>query len=277
MAELLTSYAPAVEVGPPPASPRRYGLLSVALPVDTSRAAEGGFQWEPDCGTLGVTTGDCLYEPETDLISPSPYTCSDMRMAWPFVVYALDNGPVIGETLDEARARVERRLALGEEVAVEREVWTGEARGFTSPPGLILSDSPVIIEMSSISLPDGLGQVEAALAAAYGGQGVIHLSPYAVTVLGFDHFTIEGGRLFTIAGSRVVVGGGYVRTDLGGAIETIVGTGPVRVARSAVTVTDANVFNRETNTAMIVAQRAYSVAWDCAHVAALVTIPGPPT
>jgi hypothetical protein len=87
------------------------------------------------------------------------------------------------------------------------------------------------------------------------------VSVTAATVLG-ECFYREGGRLFTYAGSPVVIGGGYGSATDTADTATIALTGPMIMYRGEIN-TQANAVAKATNQVSIIAERDYVVGWDC--------------
>jgi hypothetical protein len=231
-------------VAPPIVSPRPYGLFSVASPSDAAEGWQWGIQWASvGCATAEIWNDPCVGG--TSDLKTADKVCY-YNEADSFVVYLL--GERSGPGADVLVSEIGRALLSGEERAVEGELWARMSAAATALP-------------AAATELEALASAEAALADGYAGQGVIHLSPYTATILA-EYLEPEGDRQYTKAcNTPVVVGAGY------GA--GVVGSGPVAVYRGEVTSVD--VWNREINDAQQLAERAYTVAWDCLAVKATVT------
>lgn len=240
---MVASNAIAVRVAAPPVPARSFGLFSVAPPeAPTDSHALMGLGWESlACGRLPVW-GDPCWNPDLAGGAKTVAACVPQHGGDAFTVYRYVNWS--GGQLADGQAAAEATLAVGEQSAVEQYLWT---RLLASDTGLGAGASPVL----------ALALVEQALADNYMGQGVIHMTPTAATMLGGEYLERQGNRLYTIAGTPVVVGGGYVK----GAPDTIIGTGVVVVRRGPVETLGA--IDRNVNDVLALVERNYVIAWDC--------------
>ena len=233
----------------PAAVPLPFGLFSVAeIRLTTDEHWRLGIQWQSQaCSPTKLTTGPCI-EPEVDPLSPDDY-CSVVQYE-PFTVYSYYNDEIPGATLEQHRARAIQRLNNGEQYSAEQSLWT--ALSTAAGPAVDLTAQPVGLV---------LGYVEQALADAYFGQGVIHMSRATATFL-WEYLSVQGGRLQTLLGTPVIAGSGY---DTLGAPDNdfyIYGSGPVVLYRGDVD-TRENAVDRAINRTSIIAQRDYAVGFDC--------------
>lgn len=274
----MAGIIPGVPIPGPEPVGRRYGLLSAAAgPIDfPAHGAGGGVRYIP------VTCGEAV---------PYPIDCSDGLVvhgvkdtssdtppfdALPFMVYAaIECGPV-GFSEEEFRQKVLRRLANGEQGAVELALWTGAV----SVGGASLGIENLQDSASDIVVADDsdFTAVVAALefylynTAGYGNVGYIHASVDMAAWAG-DHHLIEqvGPLKKTPYGSIWVFGGGYPGTGAGGVAPPAGGsylyiTGQTTVWRSAeIEVPSPDlVMDRVTNQMFLLAEREYAVGFDCA-------------
>jgi hypothetical protein len=249
-----------IEVTEPVAQPYRFGLFSVATPspITDPHWQAGGVEWVSEmCSSpVAVTTNDCV---DPDVAALDVQVACVIPQFSAFTVYS-SVGDSVGKFRNVADAmRVARdRLTTGEQFGVEAALWA-----------LLEAAEPTPVAASTLAL--GLGLVEQMLAEAYGALGVIHMSRLAATLYG-DILRVDGTRLVTPLGTPVVAGGGYDEVD--GTEPTtisIFGTGPLFMLRSDID-DRINAINRETNTHFVVAQRTYTIGYDCGVVGTTVTV-----
>jgi hypothetical protein len=224
--------------------PRPYGLFTVAPPSD------GGERWR--VGT-GMQSHNCM---DADIWSgvacspdaPTPkelteWSC-EMTMFEPFVVYLLAGRT--GIDADVAAAELSAAFRAAEQRAVERQLWSqiGDAAVDLGP-----QPNPAYM----------LAVIEGNLATHYNGLGVIHMSPFAATILA-DHLAPSGDRMFTKAcGTPVVIGSGYGAAD--DPTLEIYGTGETFVRRGDLD--ELSAWDLMVNDINALAERTYLVGWDC--------------
>jgi hypothetical protein len=267
---------------------------------------QNGITWVDICPSpIGSTTyDDCIAVTGTGgAPSAPPLVASDVtqtvRGATPFTIYAeFDASPVGLDSLG-ARALAETNLSRMEPFTVEQAFWTGVSGGqATVWPHLssntVLDDangiliqtaaSPVVTG-TGVDAATAMGQLETALASCYGGQGVIHVPRLALSTLRAWQLVMiskDDGMLYTAAGNKVVVGGGYPGTSPAGAAPAagyawLYATGAVFGYRSDVTVRHMpETFDRAKNTVKAQAFRTYAIGFECCHLAALIEL-GVPT
>lgn len=250
----------------PAAVPYRFGLFSQVTPRAAGLTANGfddhwrlGVQWiSQACALAKTTTGPCI-DVEVAPLTPDDY-CSVSKFD-PFTIYAYNDADLPGFTQTEHEQNAIARLSNGEQYAAETHLW-----------GLMdAATSGNVTDLTSHDILYGLGYVEQVLAEKYGGQGVIHMSRLATTMLSHLLHT-EGGRLFTYIGTPVIAGGGYdVVDDSTPSTTTIFGSGPLVLYRSDID-TRQSAIDKATNQESIVAQRDYVLGWDCVAVGAEVTL-----
>jgi len=259
---------------PAPESPRRrYGLFTAASgPLDLPEHGEGGgVRYVPVTCGLARPYGVTCYEGETSAPVKPLDPDNDLVETGVFVALATLACNAVGYTEEELVAKVRRRLANGEQGAVEEALWTGE--DFEGNPLGILN---LTEGAETVTVHDELdiAHVVAALedyayrVNDYGGVAYIH-APVAVAAHAHEANQIiyDGPLMRTPYGSVWVFGGAYPGTGdagdeppAGGAYLHV--TGQTTVWRSA----EENVysaFSPTTNERVMVAERAFSVGFDC--------------
>lgn len=233
----------------PPVVPLPYGIFSVAEPrITTDEHWKLGVQWQSQaCSTTKVTTGPCI-EPERGDLIPDDY-CSVSQYE-PFTVYAYNDDPVIGHTMNEDLANTIQRLIATEQRSVEEQLWAS-----------LVANSVSTVTLTAFNPGVVLGYLEQQLAENYGGQGAIHMNRLTATYL-WEYLEVQGGKLVTKLGTPVVAGAGY--DSLVSPLDKfkMFASGPVVIYRGDVD-TRENALDRATNQVSIIAQRDYVLGWDC--------------
>jgi hypothetical protein len=285
----------------PAHQPLPYGLWDAAEQRDPGDPHwQQGVTYVERCGGGGTTYADCIAVTGTGGVVPSDNLAENVDQEWrgatPFTVYAEFDCSLVG--LADATTVATDALARVESWQVSNAFWTGTAgtaggTGQTTvyphlaentelddPSGAVLQTavSPTVTGDAAVAL----GAVEQALAACYNGRGLIHIAPAALPT--FEYFDLvqrDGDALYTPAGNRVVVGSGYTGSSPAGAAPAagtswIYATGPVFGYRSAVQFRDMpEAFDRQKNTAHMIASRTYLFGWECCHVGAVVNLGAP--
>jgi hypothetical protein len=255
---------PGMTVTAPESLRRRYGLFDAASgPLDLPAHGEGGgVRFVPlSCGTA-VAYGVACYEPGDAPAKPLDGDADEVSTGV-FVALATLNCGAPGYSLADYRTKVRRRLEGSEQAAVEEALWTGldyQSNGL----GTLSLDG----EASSIPAdydPDRIVDVIGALERyaystnQYGGVAYIH-APVEVAAFAAEHGLIvpEGtspnARKLTPLGS-VWAFGAYPSGE-------IIVTGQTTVWRAPeIQVYDS--FENASNEVLLVAERAYSVAFEC--------------
>lgn len=254
--ELLRSRVEAVEGNPLP-----HGLL--ALPTVTAIEdvhEELGLDWQPvSCG-VASTTGWCppdMDDPDREKVF-NPVTNASTP---PVTAYAGVDCSAVGWTFAEGIEKSLGILATGEQAAIEAWVWENL---------IVLGAGNVSAAPGDASVVGRLGVLEDALAAVYGGVGVVHvpvvLSAY---MMASGLLVQQGSRLRTITGHDVVIGAGYPSTTGGNTVMGI--SGPVTVRQGKIEtipktthqalVTDNN--GAFTNDRRVLAERTSVVLVEC--------------
>jgi hypothetical protein len=302
---------PRLVVEGPSFTPLPYGLWdAVQKPAADTNHWQNGITWIDRCGN-----GDTLYEEciavtgtggsPTGQAALSQNITQQNRGATSFACYAeFDCSPV---GLNDAATIAETSLDKVAGYQLERAFWTGTA-GKTSSGGVSQTtvfphlaantaftdpgNSTILLQPaastaatggSSVDAADGLGQMEAALAACYHGLGVIHIPSCALPTLeAWDLVEERDGGLYSPAGHRVVVGHGYPGTSPAGATPAagstwIYATGAVFGYQASVNIgTQIELFDRSENTHHMVAERVYVLGFECCLIATQIAL-GVPT
>lgn len=263
------------EVAPPPVTPNRYGLFSVAQ-MRTSALENGrtdehwrmGVEWiSQACGYAYAQTGVCATSGTPVFNDTGDYGACEPEQFDPFTVYSYNTDPLPGLTLEQQRQHVIERLIATEEREVEYQTLLAMGAATAFP----------MIDYRMHSGWLGLGAIESYFGWEYGGQFVLHMDRATAVSLSL-HLHAEGGVLRTITGTPVVVGSGYGNW-VGGTYpySEVYATGPVVIYRSEID-TSADAVNIGQNRTSIIAQRDYVVGWDCKVQGFLISLdePTPP-
>jgi hypothetical protein len=251
---------PGLTVPAPEPLRRRYGLFDAASgPLDLPTHGEGGgVRYVPvTCGQAvpyGVACYDPGEAPAKDLDGDNAEVSTGV-----FVALATLNCGAVGYTIPEYQAKVRRRLETAEQAAVEGALWTG-LDGAGQPLNILnlnaeAENIPVGYDPGLVT--DVIGALEryAYTTQGYGYQAFIH-APVEVAAFAFEAglVMLDGNRKVTPMGS-IWSFGAYP----GG---SIIVTGQTTVWR-APEIQVYNSFETTTNEVLLVAERAYSVAFDC--------------
>lgn len=291
---------PAIIDGPA-RTPRQFGLFSVAPPVTGEGRWENGGQWQATLtcpGELGAVGVSCSGTPVApDIVAVTPATgpadggtdivitgsgflalldpqgpakdLADPGQSWgeadAFTVYASHACGPVGTDDETAAQLAMAELQAREEARVEEIVATGE---LGNEPNFLGAETPA--GTAALAPVVALALLEQAMGDAYGGNGVIHASRAAATVLA-PYLTRSGTQLQTMLGTPVAAGAGYPVTGPDGLpLEDgawLYATPPVAVRRTEVfTSTGRDLAN---NGRVILAERTYLVGWDPCPVLAV--------
>lgn len=253
----------------------RYGLLTVAEATDSlldMPARGNGVAYElTSCATATPYPALC---PADDAVSKTfdeglPFGGNDS-----FAVYAAVNCGTFGHSFTEFEQIARERLTAGEQGAVELAIWTGldavagnalniESFNNSTPTTVTPIDPEAIVSVLS-----ALEQF-AYLTQGYGYEAYIHAPVAVAAYAAQDHLIVQDGPLKrTPYGSIWVFGGGYPMTDSGGTVPTggtaIYITGKTTVWRDQVFVPPLEeTLDKTTNQQNVIAERNYTVAFDC--------------
>lgn len=251
---------PGIMVAAPEPLRRRYGLFDAASgPLDLPTHGEaGGVRYVPvTCGEAHVYGVNC-YEPGVAPVKPLGGDAAEVE-AGVFVALSTLNCGAVGHTRAEYEAKVRRQLEGSEQAAVERAFWTGLDFEGNSLDVLSLSGQAEAIDPGYDPglITDVVGALEryAYTQNTYGYQAYIH-APVEVAAFAAEAGLIiqDGTRKVTPMGS-VWVFGAYPSGD-------VIITGQTTLWR-APDIQVYSSFENASNEMLLVAERAYSVAYDC--------------
>lgn len=261
-----------------------------------------GVTWQDWCGgadttyadTCGISvtgTGGAVPPPAPTL---APTASLAVRGATAFTVYAEFDCSLIGLPDTDQAADA---LARSEAYQVSRAFWTGRAGGqatvwphlaadtvLDDPQGIRLQTAASPLLTGADDAAVAVGQIDAYLASAYGGEGLVHVPPAALPTLVSRALVRrdDNGTARTPGGHRVVAAAGYSGTSPAGAAATagatwIYATGALFGYRGDLVVQDfPGTFDRANNTVRKLASRTYLFGFECVHAAAPVIL-GVPT
>lgn len=255
---------PGMTVPAPEQLRRRYGLFDAASgPLDLPRHGEaGGVRFVPvSCGGA-IAYGVACYDPGEAPDKPLNGDAAEVDTGV-FVALATLNCGAVGYTTAEYEAKVRRTLEGSEQAAVELALWGGE-----DADGNPLATLSLDGEASSIPagydpglITDVVGALERYAYAEnqYGGVAYIH-APIEVAAFAAEAGLIvpespgPNGRKLTPMGS-VWVFGAYPPGE-------VIVTGQTTVWRSP-EIQVYSSFENASNEMLLIAERAYSVAFEC--------------
>lgn len=248
--------------------PQPYGLFSVAaVPVEDDPKFQLGVIWETEvpCTPANGYGVECENPSGVPLVIREG---QDVVTTLPFAVYGTYRCKTFSKPLDEARARALSHLLGWEERSVERAILHGDLGNEPSFQGAdVLTNDIVDVECAT-------NLIEEWAAQNLPGVATIH-SPRALggSWASSDVASRVGDHLETLAGSLVVLGGGYDMDNVSPAgvphdvnARWVYVTSRPRVFRSQqvfFTPSDSNVVNTENNDVTVVAHRHVVAGWDC--------------
>jgi hypothetical protein len=256
------SIIPGMIVAPPEPLRRRYGILDAAAgPIDLPPHGEGGgIRFVPvTCGEAYVLGVNCyggeVSAPEKPMDEDNGEVSSGV-----FAVLATMECGAPGYTVEEYRGKVLRRLEATEQAAVERAFWSGVDFEGNSLGILSLDEEAEAVTSGydSALITDVVGALEryAYTDNQYGGVAYIH-APIEVAA-----FAAEAGLILQDGPNRKVTPLGSVWAFGAYPAGEIIVTGQTAVWRAPeIQVYDS--FDRTSNGMVLVAERAYSVAFEC--------------
>lgn len=251
----VEGFTPRYEVVAPTATPRPFGLLSLAV------EAPGG---APD---LAYRQGVRYWSEMCDLDTQSlegycPDGTKDITPYKPVPVegapFLITSGVVCTAPGFDARERAIAHLSRGEQYRAEDVFWQAQL------------DRDDRVNLGESASPDcALGKLEAHAANTYAGSPVLHVPVRYLPVLAKQNLLVRSGsRLETPWGTRIVAGSGYPAATTAETI-TLLLTGEVGIWRTEVIANDD--FDTQTNERSAIAERLYVMTADC--LAATITVP----
>jgi hypothetical protein len=209
---------PTIEVPSQPT--RRVGLLDAAV-VDgltDVHMATAGAQWESESCTKDRLYPTACQTPPYNAITYDPREA--FRTVYAYNVYASEICTPVGTTLREAHRRVNTRLQLGAQTAIEHALWgtstdpvvgvfqAMQTAGLVTPvaAATTLVEAVSTLEQTAAGLADGpiLLHARPRMAAYMGHQGLIDAGPFS-PALPASAKALKRTHL----GSTIVFGGGY--------------------------------------------------------------------
>lgn len=178
-----------------------------------------------------------------------------------------------GRTEEQLQAIARERLAIHEQITVERVFWARELGGLGAPAVTVLPPP----SGTAWPLSRGVGELEKAIAEKSGAAGIIHAPRDVATpadALGIVH--PQGPQLITKLGNTWSFGAGYSNASPAGVPAPagqawLYSTGNVVARRTPVQV-DA-VLSPNRNERVVRAERDYVLTADCPAYAVLVQLP----
>lgn len=276
----MARVAPPVLIPAPPPPQRPSGLFDVSLgplPMPRDTAMGGGVEFVPDTCEDDIF----LYAIECPEVSGSKtFTgIEDAVSGAPFGVITSYTCGSVGWSIEEIKARLNVRMSLHEQRAVERRVWQGfnnsNAQGamtglFRGATSLGSADCPT----------QAVAMLEQALADNGVVGGSIHARPFMSAHLANSHLTEIGrrpGTYFTYAGTPVVFGQGYDGTGPTGqavtsTAEYMYASGRIVLWTSGVEIPDPReTMDRTANQMYAIAEKVYVALVECGVWAVQVT------
>jgi hypothetical protein len=284
----------------PVATPLPYGLISVVDVIpDSDPHWRLGTKYQPDaCERALSTRQNCPLDALQDTPTKSPSVSGIETIGNDtFTLYTrIDCSPV--GAWDEYQRRTEEALDFGAGRTIERVFESGviDAPGVdTYYPHLasntdvfdteyqtdvLIQTAATVAATGTFSVVEAIGLLEGAMGECYGGTPVIHTPRVALAQL--DRYGLVYRRddmLVTLGGSRVVSAPGYRGlapdgTDPAYPIVWFYATGAIhmRVSETKFTSSREEGLRRDINSMVLIAERTYSLGWDCCHFAVQVDL-----
>lgn len=281
--ETGTCYAQPLYVPAPAVTPKPYGIFSVAdISTPSDPHWQTGVEWEPEAGCASASVYACPTcvqndgntDPAKTYVAGVPKT-----LAIPFTVYGSFACSPIGNW-DRGMERAQKALENGEERAVENEIALGthSVSNALTRAGTV-NITPVV--GTAVSVVEGLALLEQYIGANSTGEGVILASRLAVTLANANSPIIvpDGSVLRTRLGTPVAALSGFdgktgpnIVAAAGKAWIYAIGSRP-RIFKGDIFLTPddrSHALSQRTNDFKVLAERTYTVGWDCFTVGVLV-------
>lgn len=251
----------------------RYGLFNAATISDDlgPREIASGFQIpSDDCGTVRPYDVACGIGAAKTFDEGRDY-----QPATPYALYATRKCGAVGTSAEQMQASVRRRLASGEQTAVEAQLWGGTAVA-SDPQLTTLVGVTTVVPPATSGSSAAIAALEEAFYDTYGYVGTIHINMRAYGNLAYgDLLRRNGATLNTPMGSVWSIGAGYGITGpaaaapAAGSVWAFM-TPPVLIRRSEVLVPPGvGTLDRSTNQYTSLAERVYAHTWVCDSVFAV--------
>lgn len=272
-------YVPAMVVTPKP-----YGIFSVAdISTPSDPHWQTGVEWEPEAGCAAASVYACPTcaqndgntDPAKTYVAGVPKT-----LAIPFTVYGSFACSPIGNW-DRGMERARVALENGEERAVENEIALGthSVSNALTRVGTV-NITPVV--GTPVTVTQGVALLEQYIGLNSSGEGVILGSRRDVTLMANQRVLQrpDGTTLHTYLGTPVAALSGFdgktgpnIAPVAGNAWLYALGSRP-RIFKGDIFLTPddrANALSQRTNDFKVLAERTYTVGWDCFTVGVLVS------
>ena len=265
MTVTTTHVLPPAVVQAPARQPFQYGLFSVLTWRTGDRWEGGGVTWTQDAnaGLAAMGAWQCEEHEYSGLpkVFHRPDCGAGFASAFTIMAGHVASAGAFG--VAEAREVAGGRLAAGEEAAVERVLWSGEAGQHPNFSGV--NGFPAPAEVTVATIREAVVTAERWLAESYGAQGVIHAPRSTATLAVLDGgVEATGGRLRTGLGTPVVAGAGYEQAADGHVLIVTGGLVAYRTELFAPSTGGGDLFDRATNDMYGIAERSYLIALDTA-------------
>lgn len=257
-----------------------------------------GIQYDAICPFSRVTITPCISGAPATLTSKSATFDMNHRGSKSFTVYDEVDCTPDRQFWDEARSLALVSLTNTAPITAEAVFWSGVASdGVPVYPNLttrgVIMDStnqiilqPAITQITGtagLDIVEGLDRLESAFSACYPGEGWVHVPEGLINALCARYLVqYKGGKLYTWAGNRVIVGKGYP-TNIGpGGVAPAAGTGylvmtsPVFGIRGTPAAVGDPVqsLDRSVNTLKMIAEQTFLFGWQCCAVTVQITTGG---
>ena len=280
-----------------------YGLLDainwITPTGDVVDHWKGGIQYEADCTRTDITMSPCVSGVATPAATKTSTWTRTTRGSIPFTVYdRADCSPIGSDWYETGKNRALRALANSGPISVENILWTGQTRDFvTVYPNLtstgprfdetgriVLQPTPAtaITGTPALDITEGVDKLERAFAQCYPGEGWIHVPIGLVEAMCARNLVqLVGGKLYTWAGNRIIVGRGYPLNIGPGGVTAAAGTGfifmtsPIFGIRGETRAFDpVQSLDRSVNTVQFIAEQTFVLGWHCCLMGVQVTCGG---
>lgn len=274
-------------VSPPTFVDRNFGLLSVVQTRydEPESHWRNGVTFQDICGVAGNTYDvNCVVD-QTPASKAANVTLRTFG-AQPFTVFAEVDCSPVGYSQQEQRARGVDALTRTEGYQVESVFATGAAGGdanrvyphlyadtaVTDPANINITLQCAATTVSGsvvLDIVEGIGRLEALMAACWPGQFVLHV-PYILGESLFSEYLakIEGAQIKTYTGNLVALGAGYAGLSPSGVATPnaawIYATPQIFAYRSAPeTFNFREELDRTNNTVKTIVERTYVLGFPC--------------